>query len=157
MSHHLRPLSICLSVTSIILASSRAGHATPVTQSPADDKPTAPTPPLTTDLVNAGTLVAYGFTIGGGLSVSFGGDVVKQTLPTFMPYVALFPGAWFVHGDISKAYCTGRFISGPTAAETYANSLAEYRTRKRLGKSEVNDTEVNSATQWDRTERGRCG
>lgn len=124
-----------------------------------NDKPTPPEPPVTTDLANGGTLIGHGVTLGGGLEASVGGPV-DQTMPTFMPYVAIFPGAWWVHGDISKAYCTGRFIKGPAAAKAYADSVADYMTRKKLKKGEddeITNQQVEAVTRWDKQLDGRCG
>jgi len=124
-----------------------------------DNNPEPPAPPVTTDLANSGTLIGHGVTIGGGLEASVGG-AVAQTIPNFMPYVAFFPGAWAVHGNISKAYCEGRYIKGQDAAKEYADSVAKYNTKKKLGKGEddkVTREDILSATGWDTSLDGRCG
>jgi hypothetical protein len=127
-------------------------------------EPTKPEPPISEKLMSGGGLVGYGVTAGAGLSIStaaFGGATLEQALPSLMPYVAIFPGAWFVRGDISKAYCSARYLAGPDGASAYADELARWKTRKALNRLKAGDTvtneEVKEKTQWEMDLKGRCG
>jgi hypothetical protein len=146
-----RVIAICCASATVVGASTKTGSAG------ASEEPVPPESPVTTELVNGGTLIGYGITLGGGLAANFGASL-NQTVPTFVPYVAIFPFAWGIHGDASKAYCTGRFIRGSRdAAKDYADAVAEHRTEKTLGREKVSDDEVLATTGWDKSLDGSCG
>ncbi|WP_158617146.1 hypothetical protein, partial [Corallococcus exercitus] len=121
---------------------------------------TPPVAPVSGSLISGGNLIGYGFTAGAGLSLSaasLSGPSLEQTLPSIMPYVAVFPFVWMVHGDISRAYCSSRFLAGKKKAADYADEVARYRTQVKLEKESVSRDEIEAATGWDTDRNGTCG
>lgn len=109
------------------------------------------------DLAAGGSLISYGVTLGAGATLNIGSSV-KQELPIFMPYLAVFPAVWMVRGDATRAYCTGRFLKGSReAARKHADDVAEARTKATLGVSSVTDEQILETTGWDKSQQGRCG
>jgi hypothetical protein len=147
--------SLDASAASLVSDASRQGDV------PDESADVNPQSPLSRDKATAGTLIGHGFTVGGalvGTHGSWSGPTIDQTIPTFMPYVGIFPFAWAIRGDATKAYCAGRFVTGSSQASLeHANAVAKSRTKAILHKAEVSDDEILDETGWDVTLKGKCG